>query len=204
MPSSDLIMAIAATAELCNKVFSPAAAQLFAADLDEYEEKEVIKALSRCRRDLKGPFTLEAVISRIDDGRPGVEEAWAILPQDEYKTVVWTDEMAKAYGVASPLLNIGDAIGARMAFKESYTKLCADARDQKQSVKWTASLGHDKNGRESALIDAMNKGRLSASHVQKLLPHHEISNETLALIDGVLKKNSVVSIGLGKSLSAAA
>lgn len=201
MPSSELIEAIAATAELCNKSFSPAAARLFAADLDGYDERAVMKALTRCRKELKGPFTLEAVTSRIDDGRPGVEEAWSMVPHDEYKTVVWTDEMVRAWGIASPLIADGDNIGARMAFKEAYTKMIADARDQKEPVKWSASLGHDKNGRESVLVDAVQKGRLTANHVKALLPYHEITQAAAELLEKFPAPLRLVS-DAGKAVSA--
>lgn len=41
-----------------------------------------------------------------DDGRPGAEEAWAVAYRatNEAATVVWTDEMAEAFGLARPLL----------------------------------------------------------------------------------------------------
>ena len=182
MASSELIKAIAATAELCNKVFTPVAAKLFADDLEGYDEQAILKALSRCRKELKGPLTLEAVISRIEDGRPGVEEAWAMLPHDESATVVWTNEMSEAWGIALPLLNASDVVAARMAFKEAYTKAITLARDQKKPVKWTASLGHDKNGREHVLTQAVALGRLPAAHVKALLPSHEVSPQMLAYL----------------------
>ena len=183
MASSRLIEAIAVTAELCGRTFTPAAAKLLADDLSTYDEQPVLRALSRCRRELKpGQFCLEAITSRIDDGRPGPEEAWAMLPHDEYKTVVWTDEMVSAWSVALPLIEEGEMVMARMAFKEAYAKAITEAREQRIPVKWTASLGHDKNGRESALLDAVEKGRLTSNQAKILLPHHEITEQTQALL----------------------
>lgn len=192
MLSKNLIEAIAATAELCGKTYTPAAAKLLAQDLAGYSEQDILKALTKCRKELKpNQFCLEAIVSRIDDGRPGAEEAWAMMPHDEAKTVVWTDEMSEAWFVAYPLLNDGDTIGARMAFKESYNKLLTKARDERKPIKWTASLGHDKNGRESVLINAIEKGRLSAPQVKILLPYHETTQKTQALLEklevGMLK-----------------
>jgi hypothetical protein len=143
-----------------------------------------MRALSRCRKELKpGQFCVEAIISRLDDGRPGPEEAWAMLPHDEYKTVVWTEEMSGAWGVAYPLLNEGETVAARMAFKESYNRLVTEAREKRVPAKWTASLGHDKAGREVVLLEAMQKGRLTANQVQGLLPYHEVSPQAQALIE---------------------
>jgi hypothetical protein len=184
MASSRLIEAIAVTAELCGRTFTPAAAKLLADDLSAYDEQPVLRALSRCRKELKpGQFCLEAITSRIDDGRPGPEEAWAMLPHDEYKTVVWTDEMVSAWAVALPLIEEGEMVSARMAFKEAYTKAITEAREQRIPVKWTASLGHDKNGREVALLDAVEKGRLSAPQVKALLPYHELTQQTQQLLE---------------------
>lgn len=170
MPSSLVIEAVAVTAELCGRTFSPAAAAVFANDLDGFAEHSVLSALTRCRKEVRGMLTVQDVISRIDDGRPGVEQAWAMLPHDENTSVVWSDEMCQAWGVALPLLNEGDKIGARMAFKEAYAKHVADARDKKIPPKWTVSFGVDKNGRQAALIEAVRHNRLQLEHAVQLLP----------------------------------
>ncbi len=170
MQSSQVIQAIAVTAELCGRTFSPAAAMVFASDLDGFADAAILAALSRCRKEVRGMLTVQDVVSRIDDGRPGVEEAWAMLPQNEDSSVVWTDEMASAFGVAMPLLNDGDRIGARMAFKEAYAKAITTARDQKILPRWTPSFGRDAGGRQAALIEAVRHNRLSLESAVKLLP----------------------------------
>lgn len=98
-----------------------------------------------------------------NDGRPGAEEAWAACQPaaDQSRTVVWTAEMAEAWGIAWPLLhNHGDEVGARMAFKEAYTRLLADARKQRRPIAWSATLGHDEAMRADALREAVTIGRL--------------------------------------------
>lgn len=170
MPSTELLQAVAVTAELCGRTFTEAAARVFVSDLAIYPEHATIKALARCRREVRGFLTIADVVSRLDDGRPGVEEAWAMMPFDESQSVVWTDEMANAFGVARALLNDGDKVAARMAFKESYTRLIGEARDSGVPVSWSPSLGYDKNGRESVLADAVAKGRLTYSHAQQICP----------------------------------
>lgn len=169
MPSSRVIEAIAVTAELCGRTFSPAAAMVFAGDLDGFPEQAVLSALTRCRKEVRGMLTIQDVVSRIDDGRPGVEEAWAMIPRDEESSIVWTEEMAQAYGASANLLNEGDKIGARMAFKEAYARLVAEARDRKEPPRWTPSLGSDVSGRQLALIDAVRAKRLPLNHAVDLL-----------------------------------
>lgn len=181
MPSSQVIEAIAVTAELCGRTFSPAAAMVFAGDLEGFPDSAIVAALTRCRKEVKGFLTIADVVSRIDDGRPGAEQAWAMIPQDDTTSVVWSQEMASAFGVAQPLLEMGDKIGARMAFKEAYAKLVSDARDQRQPAKWSPSFGDDKNGRQGALIEAVRHNRISVDSAIALLPHDAAEGLLLTL-----------------------
>jgi hypothetical protein len=185
MAKSDVIKAIAVTAEMVGKTFSGAAAAMMADKLSKYPESAVLKALDRCCDELKGNLTMNDVVSRIDDGRPGVEVAWSMMPRSEDVSVVMTEEMAAAWGVAYPLLKDGDPIAARMAFKEAYPKFVADAKAAGKPPKWFASLGDDKSGRESVLVAAMEKGLLSPAHVKAILPYHEITQPMQQLMDRV-------------------
>lgn len=170
MPSAKLLEAVAVTAELCGRTFSEPAARVFVGDLSGFDEGAVIVALAKCRREVRGVLTVQDVVSRIDDGRPGAEEAWSMMPFDEAQSVVWSDEMAEAFGVCGPLLAQGDRVAARMAFKETYAHLVAQARDAGKAVRWTPSLGHDKRGHEAALMTAVNAGRISFEHALDLAP----------------------------------
>ena len=198
MPSEQLIQAVAVTAELCGRTFTPAAAAVFVDDLARYPEAQVLGALRRCRREVRGILTVQDVLSRLDDGRPGAEEAWAMIPQDEAGSTVWTEEMAQAFGVARHLLNEGDRVGARMAFKEVYGRIVAQARDDGKPVAWTPSLGHDPIGREAALLDAVDRGRLDLGYAVALVPSIEhrqqpllAGQERVAALIGVLTTKTV-------------
>lgn len=187
MQSSKVLEAIAVTAELCGRTFTPAAARVFAADLSGFPDDAVLAALTRCRKEVRGILTVQDVVSRIDDGRPGVEQAWSMIPHDELTSVVWTEEMAQAFGAAMPLLEEGDRVGARMAFKETYAKLVADARDRSEPPKWTPSLGTDVSGRQLALIEAVRHNRLALTHVLSLLEAYPDVQQGLLLSLGVDK-----------------
>jgi hypothetical protein len=106
------------------------------------------------------------------DGRPDVEEAWATAFQarDEAATVVWTAETAEAMREARPLLDAGDDVAARMAFKAVYARLVADARAQQRPVRWTPSLGTDADARNLALIPHIKAGRLTGDALQLEAP----------------------------------
>lgn len=187
MQSSKVLEAIAVTAELCGRSFTPAAARVFAQDLEGFADEAVMAALTRCRKEVKGILTVQDVVSRIDDGRPGVEQAWAMIPHDEESSVVWTEEMAMAHGVAYQLLIDGDRIGARMAFKEAYAKFVAEARDRKEPPKWTPSLGGNPTGRQMALIDAVRANRMDTDHAMLLLGAYPDLQQGLLISVGVTK-----------------
>ncbi len=106
------------------------------------------------------------------DGRPGAEEAWAIAltSRDEAQTVVWTQEIAEAFAACRPVLEASNAISARMAFVEAYTRLIAAARAGAVPVQWWASLGWDLRMREAALTKASSAGLLPAPTVAAMLP----------------------------------
>ncbi len=99
------------------------------------------------------------------DGRPGPEEAWAIAAAaaDESATVVWTQEIAQAWAVSRPVADAGDDVGARMAFKEAYTRMVAAARAAGEAVRWQPSLGHDPELRALSIEQAVAARRLPAS-----------------------------------------
>ena len=161
MGSIELIKAVGVTAELCGRTFSDAAAEVFVNDLSAYPEEAVMRALNRCRKEVRGVLTTADVISRIDDGRPGVEQAWASIPSDELQSIVWTTEMAEAYGCCAALIASGDKVGARMAFKEVYVKLVTQARELGTPVQWLASLGGDLESRKRVLLAAVEEGKLT-------------------------------------------
>ena len=166
----ELVQALVLTGELMGRQLSVGAAKMMLADLAGYDRDMVAKALSRLRRE-GGRFAVDEILRRLDDGRPGADEAWAMLPFDEGATVVWTDEMAEAWGIARPLFDARDRAGAQRAFREAYTKRVMEAREQRKAPRWWASLGSDKGGREAPLLEAVQRGRLTAQHVDGLLQH---------------------------------
>ena len=172
--SSDVVLqALGVTCELTGTELSTVALRVFAHDLSAYPEEQVLKSLARCRKEIRGRLALADVIMRLEDGRPGPEEAWAMIPRDEALTVVWTDEMREAWAVARPLLKDGDVVPARMAFLESYRTLILKAREAGAAPRWEPSIGWDAGLRASVLMEAVEKGRLSAQHVSGLLPYRD-------------------------------
>jgi hypothetical protein len=99
-----------------------------------------------------------------------------MIPRNESVSAILSQEMLTAMAAAQPLLNEGDQVAARMAFKESYSNLVNAARQTSRPVEWFPSLGDDKYGREAVIQEAVRLGRISAIHGKKLLP--QITNWT--------------------------
>src|SRR3569832_2178825 len=184
-----LVEAITVTFEVCGVVLSPAAAEMLAKDLAEFVERQVLAALARCRLELQGALRLPEILARIVVGCPGMEEAWAMMPKSELASVVWTDEMAQAWGVASPMLAQGDLVGARQAFCQAYAKAGLDARIHREPVRWLPSLGSDGASRERVLLDALEKRRLTQAHLEKLLPSGAVSPQMQEIFAQLKLKN---------------
>lgn len=135
------------------------------------------------------PADILAILDRmLPDGRPGADEAWAMIPMDEYTSAVMTQEMAEALHIAQPLLDAGDKIAARMSFKEAYCRIVDANKRNGVKPSWFPSLGQDKEGRDAVLAEAVRLGRLSADHAIGLIAPDKVvpmlqsaGKETLAL-----------------------
>lgn len=186
--SANTLKAIAVTAELTGTELSAPALRVMDADLSAYPEAAVLRALDRCRKELKGRLTLAAVLERVEeeDGRPGSDEAWAIAlaSLDEAETVVWTDEMAQAFEIARPVLEARDKVGARVAFRDAYERLVRDARGAGITSRWIVSLGHDELRRAAALQGAVTAGRLSTDTAMRYLPAVRTESPVVAALIG--------------------
>jgi len=110
--------------------------------------------------------------ARERDGRPTADEAWAtaIKADDEAVTVVWTDETAQAWGVARAIMEEGDQVGARMAFRAAYDRAVTEAREHGRPVRWTVSMGQDPRGREEAINAAVETGKIAPERAARLIP----------------------------------
>jgi len=169
MSKTKIAEQLLATAETMGTELSDVAIEMMVADLAEYPAEEVFTALQKCRREHTGRLTLAAVISRIRSEHLGNEEMWANIKPGwarEDATIVLTKQAE--VGLHAALAHEGDAVAARMTFKEVYAK-----QDFSTPPHWFVSLGWDKAGREGPVLEAVRLGRLTASTAQKQLPKSE-------------------------------
>lgn len=166
-----VVKALALTCELTSTSLSDAAKALMVKLLSTYDARSVVVALDRCASECKQRVSLADVISRITDGRPGPEEAWALMPKTEAEAACVTEEMSIAWGAAAPLVTAGDHVAARMAFKETYERAVREARARREPPRWRLSAGWDRALTESAAIDGMGRGLLEpAAALQFIQP----------------------------------
>ena len=179
------------TAEYYRQPLAPATVKIYWAALQRYELATFRTLLDEHVKTQKFLPTVAELLDgiRLMDGRPDVEEAWSIVSQslnDEGVTIVWTQEMASAFGVALGARE--DRVAARMAFKESYNRALRDARRKGTPVKWTPSFGTDSTGRDGPLIKAVAEGKLLAEHVQQFLSAPEAAEEMKRLVFNIGKR----------------
>lgn len=103
------------------------------------------------------------------------DEAWAlaIMASDESNTVVWTQEMSKAWGLAQVVYENGDHIGARRTFIECYERLVDESILHNKPIETFVSLGFDKSKREYAINKAVFSGLLTQEKANHYLPKPE-------------------------------
>lgn len=172
---SEITMALAVTAELTGTELSKVAIKAMEADLSKYPLQSVLRALNRCRRELTGRLTLAAILDRLNsvDGRPTANEAWALALSgfDEALTIITNEEINEGMRAARPILDAGDEVGARMAFRDSYERIVNINRDNGINPKWFPSLGTDTRLREIAIVEAVEKGLIDGKHYLPILPN---------------------------------
>lgn len=195
-----LAAAICATAEAMGQEMNPSTAAMMAEDLCAYPVPVVKAALKACRFEVKGKLAMADILQRVQiaDGRPGKDEAWAIAmtTNDEFETVVLTDEIQLALAAAKPVLDAGDKVGARMAFISAYERLVGQAREDNKQVNWHVSVGFDANRRAQAITKAVQmqripheRGRLYLADLS-IAPVTEDGRAVAALLTGEVVRSS--------------
>lgn len=167
---------LAVTAEITGTNMSEGAAEVMATELAAFPRQWIVGALKRCRHELKGRLSMAEVLARIDDGRPGPDEAFSMLPTSERETVVWTEEMAHCAHHRNPS---NDPMTQRRAFTEDYMRRVTEARERGLPPAWSVSLGHDLKLRETPVAKAVQQGRITLQEAQDIgvmlpAPHAEL------------------------------
>lgn len=145
--------------------------------LHEYPIHDIRRALTMHMRDpSRGRFPPKVAdvisILRPTDASdwPSSDEAWAICVRsfDEMDTVIVTDEIMQAREASQAVMDLGDEVGARMAFRECYDRAVSAARFSGHRPRWWVSNGADPEMRARRVTEAVRIGRLAKEHLQFL------------------------------------
>ena len=79
-----------------------------------------------------------------------------------------------AIAAATPLLEAGDKIAARMAFKDAYIRLTEQARIAGRQPRYFPSFGSDRYGRVQMLSTAVQRGQVSIDRAIEWQPESAI------------------------------
>lgn len=107
-----------------------------------------------------------------EPARIGSSEAWAIALSgyDEAETVMINDEVVEAMAIARPVLDAGDEVGARAAFREAYDRIVMRNRSAGRAAKWWPSIGYDVARREEVIRSAVDRGLMTQEQANPYLP----------------------------------
>lgn len=161
--------------------------------LIDYPLEFIIAAIKQhCKTNRFAP-TPSDIVSLLEtkNKRPSADEAWAIIPKDDAygyeKTVVWTQEIAQGWAKVCQDYQT-DRVGARMAFKAIYERLCNEAVLMGKPVEWILAIGTDKAQQKAIIERGIAEGKLIATPTlkEKLLAL-EPPKQTVA---GLIKKSA--------------
>lgn len=140
-------------------------AALYWDGLAGYDYEEVSRAVKAHMADpTQGSFfpKISDITRHFVSGHPSADEAWAICMRmvGEDDTAVITGEMREAWTTAWPVMEQGDDIGARMAFKAAYSAQISQSQGKPE---WELQLGTNAELRARRIQDAVRLGRLPES-----------------------------------------
>lgn len=181
---------LAGLLDIYGRVVTPAAASLWWAAFEKHSIQDVSAAFSRYTQDPEQgryPPTPAAVLSCLPiapgQSRLSADEAWSFCLRsfDEADTAIMNEAIDAGRAAALPVWEIGDKIGARMAFRAAYERAVSSG----QRLTWRLSLGHDRAKREHAAEQAVSAGWLTRDAVREYLPAPEAKGAG-AVIAGML------------------
>lgn len=155
------------------KVISAEAKAMFFNDLKRYPLEYIDAALQAHRMDAdRGRFTptVADISSQIERRRPmqwvSADEAWAAAPKIENQPAVVNATVVQALATAQPLMDAGDMVAARMAFKGTYDRLVAAAKLERRGPEYFVSPGGTYDEQQAVIEHAQNMGLLPPPKTQ--------------------------------------
>jgi hypothetical protein len=162
------------TAEYDLPPFSPDRIAMWMGALSGFPRGSVMKSAENYMRTNRFKPQMADIVqgcmAQVPNAWLSADEAWALMPKSEAESCMMTDETSKAMAVAQPLLNVGDKVAARMAFRAAYDRLVDQARMDGRQPRFFPSFGDDIHGRAAMLGNAVKAGQLRLESALDLAP----------------------------------
>ena len=200
---NDVIQTLMTMGTMYDKAMNEAAADMYVRDLSAFEPDDILAALKKCRMEISRFPTVAEIISRaqMQDGRPGIEEAWSMCPKSEEDAAYLNDEIMAGWGVARGLVEMGDEFNAGRAFKEIYSKTVQKNREAGIKPKWflSGATGRDRAMKnQAAIIAATEKNYISIQEAKRIIPEIEFKpqrdQKTISNASGMTSNKDVTKM----------
>lgn len=155
---------------------------LWADELSNFRPEEIERAFKKMRG-VSTKVPMPAQIKSELLGYLSADEAWNLIPRDEYASVVWNEPMRVAFGACRNLLGVDD-FGARRAFVASYDAAVLMCKMRNEKPKWELSEGLDKTNSDSVLKNAYEKGWIKKEAAVSWSPDIAIDGPRQLQIEG--------------------
>jgi hypothetical protein len=96
-------------------------------------------------------------------------EAWAIFPKNDFESGVITDEMLRAWCIASDLYESKQFYAAEKAFLSSYTRIVSESELVGKPIEWKLSRGSNHDMLKTTVEQAVRLGRLKPDYANGVL-----------------------------------
>jgi hypothetical protein len=167
------------------KTFTESTMQFVFEILEPYPLELIKQAVKQHARGEKFAPQPSDIINLLEMGnkRPLSDEAWSRVPKDNLTSEWLTIEMLAAWSGVCEMYQT-DKVGARMAFKATYERLCAENVLQGKPIEWQFSAGDDKHERREKVLEGMRRGYITRERATALLPSHTTPTDFGRLLIG--------------------
>ena len=193
--NEQLIEAVVKTGTLMALRMTTEQTAAFVEALSKYPLEDALKALHAVAM-TEDRLTMAKLNKHLQaqDGRPSVDQAWYLMPKDEYVSAVVTPEMSQSWAACSAQYYGGDKKNAEIAFKREYKSLLEAARTSGMPCDWTFSPGFDIQNRNLVAMESALNKHISVDDAMMYITCEDTKTELvkMAQAGNLLSKNEAL------------
>lgn len=159
--------------------------------LIEYPIKKVLSAITVHGKQQRFSPTVPDIIEIINNATGNKHlspaEAWAIFPKNDFESGVITDEMLRAWCIASDLYESKQFYAAEKAFLSSYTRIVSESELMGKPIEWKLSRGSNHDMLKTTVEQAVRLGRLKPDYANGVL--ESLPAPATGIVSGLISGN---------------